>query len=107
VFLTTTISNVNIKIVKTVLARDVSLGQCKTKSEAVQLRHTRSVSQGQPSSAIETAGEFDLHETLPFPWLQRQDGKGFLIKIKRDTHGESLPSFGGRVKGHVRCKTQP
>jgi len=98
VLLTTSIAEVSVQVVESVLARDAALSQCDAEGVAVQLGHPGSLPEREPAAGVEATGEFDLHVALPFARPQWQAGEGLLVEIESDAHGRSVAHSDRRVK---------
>ena len=101
VLLTTSIAEVSIQIIKTVLARNAALSQCVAEGVAIQIGHAGSLSKREPAIGVKAASQLDLHVALPFARLQGQAGKGLIVEIERDAHRGSVAPLYRRVKRPV------
>ena len=98
VSLTTSIFQVSVQVVGTILARNAALGEFHAQREAIQLGHPRGLSQGKPAFGVKAAGQFDLHVALSFSWRKRQAPHGLVIEIKSNAHKQMFSLFRHSVK---------
>ena len=91
VLLTTTMSEVFLRLGKSVLPGNPAFRERDTKGIVIQIGHASALAERQPAGGIEAAGQFDLHVPFAFARPEGQGGKGLLVKTKGHTHKIAFP----------------
>ncbi len=89
VLLTTSMSEVFLRLGKSVLPGNPAFRQRDAKGVVIQIGQARALAERQPAGGVEAAGQFDLHVPFAFARPERQGRQGLLVQIKGYTHKNS------------------
>lgn len=86
VLLTTRMSDVFEGLLYGVIPRDIALSEFACKGVMVERGHVCALAKTQPALGVITAGQFDLHVTLPLARSQRKGAQRGFVNFERDGH---------------------
>jgi hypothetical protein len=86
VLLTTTMSQVFLRLGESVLPGNPTFRERDTKGIVIQIGHASALAERQPARGIKAAGQFDLHVPFAFARPEGQGRKGLLVKIQGHAH---------------------